>query len=629
METLAEKAKRLGMQPAGKPAVTSSAQGETLSQKAQRLGVQPKQTQNFRFSVPEMPQDRSNKIARYNQEAQVAQEESKKANSFLGKAGNFVKALGENLVGSEIGLGKSIAKIIGAGDTTLTDAQKSSSDIEVALLKRINENKAKGVDTTRLQQAYNQLKESQGEVNNLAKEQFNLPTTGKVVGQLGGTALDLLTAGTYGKATQGMKFGQLAPKMSPLVQKTAVATGLPELSKLATQKASGIGTIKGATNIAKGLGLGYTSDVTQGLQGNRGEDRTGAKAFVPGAGTVIGGAIPLVSEGAQTIRNQFTESGKNALISAKRAETLSDLESKYAKVDNIFTQGKKKGVDVKDILAKTNLLNGAVDADGTISADRAIANFNELVSPYEGKVKEALKKEGNKIKIDDIASAMDSFVAQSNLQGGANQKLSSELLGDLKGLQSRYGNNIPVEALHEIKIFRGNNSNYMDTGANVINKDVTRFFKEMVENNTRSLDVKAYNNELSKLYVVKDALEALDKKKVRGARMGKYFSSVIGTGVGASSGNPLLAILGAEIGSKVQGGVLSRSLGGNITKGMDIPSEMTDILSKKVSQKEIIPPVTIPKKSALGTLNLQSSNKAGSLKTNQATTKIPIMNVIP
>lgn len=42
METLAEKAQRLGMKPAGKPVATSTApQGETLAQKAQRLGMKP------------------------------------------------------------------------------------------------------------------------------------------------------------------------------------------------------------------------------------------------------------------------------------------------------------------------------------------------------------------------------------------------------------------------------------------------------------------------------------------------------------------------------------------------------------------------------------------------------------
>jgi hypothetical protein len=629
METLAEKAKRLGMQPAGKPATTTVPTGETLQQKAQRLGIKPT-PKDFRFNVPESPQERANKVAQYQQEAKVAQEESKKANSFMGILGNTLKGAGATLANSEVGLGQSLAKIIGAGDTTLTDAQARSSDTEVALLKRINENKAKGMDTTRLQQAYNQLKGSQGEVNSLVKEQFNLPSTQKVLGQIGGTALDLLTAGTYGKAkTAGMGFGKLAPSASSLVQKSALATGLPELSKIATQKASGIGTLKGLGNIATGASIGYASDVTQGLQGARGEDRTGGKAFIPGMGTALGMALPAVSEGTQSVKNQFTEVGKNTQISSKRRLALDDAEKKYARVGKAFAMGDKKGVDVRGILSETNLLNGAVDEDGLISAERALSNFDELVAPYEGKVREAIQKENNKLRIADVASAMDDFMAKTGLQGNASTKLESELMGDLKGLQARYGDNIPVEALHDIKVFRGNASNYVDTGANIVNKDATRFFKELVEGNTRSIDVGKYNGELSKLYTVRDAIESLGRARVKGGRAGKYFSSLIGAGIGGSTGNPLLAILGAEIGAKTQAGILGRSLGGNISKGMEIPEGISNILNKKTPQKDIIPTVTIPKKKPpLGDLNLQSSNKAGSLKSNQTKTTIPITNAI-
>lgn len=198
-------------QMGAKPATTTG--GLTLDQ------IKQKQSGGFRFDVPEAPKERENRIARYQQEAQQAQKESEKANSVMGKIGNFGKAFVGTIANSEVGLGQSLAKIIGAGDTTLTDAQKLSSDTEVALLKQINKAKGEGRDTTKLQQEYNRLKGGQGEVNALVGEQFNFPSTSKVVGQMGGTALDLLTAGTYGKATQGMKFGVKASPVSSLVQK--------------------------------------------------------------------------------------------------------------------------------------------------------------------------------------------------------------------------------------------------------------------------------------------------------------------------------------------------------------------------------------------------------------------------
>lgn len=603
-----------------RPVATTTPSGApSFVQKARP--VAPKR--EFRFDVPEPEQERQNRIGRYQQEAQASAEESKKANSFMGILGNTVKNVGATLANSEVGLGKSIAKIFGAGDTALTDAQKSSTDTEVALLKRINEKKAKGEDTTRLKQAYNTLKGGQGEVNELVKEQFNLPTTGQVAGQIGGTALDVLTAGTYSKAARS------APSFSRFVQPSkvtagAVASGLPELAPIARQTPGGLFTMKGAGNVAMGTGIGYASDVTQGLQGARGEDRTGAKAFIPGAGTALGFTLPAVAETAQSVKNVRTGQG----TITKRRTALDDIEKRYSNVQKVFSAGDRKGVDVRGILSETNILNGAVDDDGLVSAGRALENFDELVAPYENKVREAIQKEGAKVRIADVANAMDDFVSKSNLESGAYQKLNTELLQDLKGLQAKYGDNIPVEALHDTKIFRGNASNYVDTGANVVNKEATRFFKEAVENNVRSLDVKDYNGELSKLYTVRDAIEALDKKRVKGGRMGKYFSSVIGTGIGASSGNPLLAILGAEIGTRTQGKILGRAFGGQLDTPMQIPDELINMANKKVPAQDLIPPVVIPKKKDSKELNLQSKS-LGNLNMSQRTTNAPTTNVIP
>lgn len=581
------------------------------------------------FTVPKPPEDRQAKIAQYQQEAQKSEEEAKKANSFMGILGNTLKGIGGTLANSEVGLGQSIAKIIGVDSKTtqgLQKAEEMSTTTQVDLLKRIREKEARKEDTTRLKQAYNQLVSdpARKEVQSQLQEATTMPTTGQVVGQLGGTALDVLTAGTYSKAARS------APSFSRFVQPGskaatgAVASGLPELAPIARQQAGGLFTMKGAGNIATGAGIGYASDVTQGLQGARGEERTGAKAFIPGMGTALGTALPVISETAQSVKNVKTGQG----TITKRRTALDDIEKRYSNVQKVFANADRKGVDVRGLLSETNLLNGAVDEDGLVSAGRALENFDEMVAPYEGKIREAIQKEGAKVRISDLAGAMDDFVSKSTLESGAYQKLNNELLTDLKGLQAKYGDNIPVEALHDTKIFRGNASNYVDTGANVVNKEATRFFKEAVENNVRSMDVKEYNGELSKLYTVRDAIEALDKKRVKGGRMGKYFSSVIGTGIGASSGNPLLAILGAEIGARTQGAIMGRSFGGQLNKSMDIPESLINMANKRVPAQDIIPPVVIPKKTEPNTLNLQSKS-LGSLNTSQPNTSAPTKNSIP
>lgn len=160
-----------------RPVATTTAGQPSFMAKAKP--VQTNTPQDFRFSVPETPQARQNKIAQYKQDAQQANTESKQANSLWGMTKNFGKAFGSTIASSEVGLGNSLAKIIGAGDTTLTDTQKQSSDIELSLLKRINENKAKGIDTTHLQQVYNEFKNGQKDVNALVKERYNLPLRDK------------------------------------------------------------------------------------------------------------------------------------------------------------------------------------------------------------------------------------------------------------------------------------------------------------------------------------------------------------------------------------------------------------------------------------------------------------------
>lgn len=624
METLAEKAQRLGMKPAGKPVVSSST--ETLAQKAQRLGIKPKAGDSFRYDAPVLPIERQNRIAQYQQEAQASAEESKKANSAWGIFKNTIKGVGSTLANSEVGLGKSIAKIIGAGDKTLQDAQQRMSDTQIALMKAIREKEAKGEDATRLKQAYNQMMNdpSKWEIDQLAKEQFNLPTTGEVVGQIGGTALDVLTAGTYGKAVKPMASGFLyAPKLG--FGKVA-STVVPELGQIATQKASGMFTKQGVKNIATGTGIGYASDVTQGLQGARGEDRTGAKAFIPGAGTALGFALPAISEGTQSVKN--VRSGKVA--TDKRYNALLDLEKKNGKIAKVFRAGDRKGIDVRKALSENNLLNGAVDGDGRISKELAIDNFNTFIKPYEKEVRNSLQAEGRKLTQEEIASFADSFLSTTRIKGGARKRLETEIIDDLTEIMNKKGT-VDLTDIHDLKVFRGEQNNYVDTGVQAVNKEATRFYKELVEKNTQSIDVKRYNTEMSKLYAVRDAINAMDRAVVKGGRAGKYFATTAGSIIGASSGNPFLALAGAEVGNQVQSAVLRNAFGGNINKAIEPSKDLLSALATKKTGKDVVPSVVLPKaKNPIQDLNIQSSeSQALTRQANKPSTMSPKTNAIP
>lgn len=578
------------------------------------------------FALTADPAKESQQRLQQAQSEQVGYDKEAKK-GFLGRFGS---ALMKNIAPSEIGLGKSLAGILYQGSKADTQLQESIAQGEqgkVDLLKAIRENEQKGLDTTRLKTAYNEQEKTTTGTTKTARDLVQLPSTLKVAGQIGGTALDLLTAGTYSKTKTGMMgTGKLFSGSAPAVKTLATAVGAPELGNLAGQKAGGLFSLRGAGNIAKGAVPGYASDVALGLQGERGEERTGAAAFIPGLGTALGVGIPALSEAGQTVKNIRNPEPR---IMSKRSETLTTLGKKYSKVDKAIKAGERNGVDTVKILSETNLLNGAVDDDGLLAADRALANFDEFIAPFEGKVREAIQKEGRAIDISQIATDADKFLKDSRLPGAAKDQLRVALESDLRGFLLD-GDRVPVESLHDTKIFRNSHSNYTDTGATAVSKEAARFFKEQVEKNVGSLDVANYNKELSKYYAVKDVIESLNKTRVQGGRLGKYFSSVIGTGVGGMAGGPVGAIVGAEAGSRIQGQMMSRALGGNINQGLT-PSSGLINASKNVIGKNAIPDLVLPKsnKKIPDVIMGNQSSKVGNRQTSQATTIIPITNVIP
>lgn len=579
------------------------------------------------FDVPVDPAKASaNRLSQYQSEQGAYDKEAGK-----GFFSRFGKALIKNIAPSEVGLGKTISGILLQGSKTDKGLQESIStgqDTQVQLLKAIRENEAKGADTTRLKTAYNELEKTTAGTAKTARDLVQLPTNVQAAGQIGGTALDLLTAGTYSKAKTGaMGTGRLFSGSSPAVKTLATAAGAPELGNLATQKAGGLFSLRGAGNIAKGAGIGYATDVAAGAQGLRGEDREGAKAFIPGLGTALGAGIPALSEAGQTVKNikykglPFTETR----TMSKRNEAVTEIRSRYSKTEKAFAQAERRGVDIHKTLAETNLLNGAVDNNGLVKVDRALENFNEFISPYEGQVKEALAKEGKTVNLNNIVDDAVRFIDDSKLSDIQKRDLQRELASNLEAFKQFSGDNVPLTSVQDTKTFLGSRNNYLVPSKDIVDKEAARFFKELIEKNSTIMDVGGYNAELSKYYAIRDAIESLDKTRVLNGRAGKYFASVVGGMIGATSGNPIIALAGAEAGSQMRGAMMGNAFGGNLSKGLQVSDAMLNAQNPLATGKAAIPNVVIPKsKSLIGDLNLggqssKSSGKmSGSLKITQA-----------
>jgi len=582
------------------------------------------------FNVPQSPAQASAKRLSNAQEDQVPIDKEAGKSFFT----RFRQKLGENLIPSEIGLGKTLAGIAFQGSKTdrgLQDSITTGFDTQTNLLKQIRDNDSKGIDSSRLKQLYNDGESRLNKTTKTARDLVQLPTQTQVAGQLGGTALDLLTAGTFNRAkTAAMGVGKLAPGLtgSP-VKALATGVGLPELGAISGQKAGGLFSARGVGNIATGAGIGYASDVSLGAQGLRGEDRDGMEALIPGLGTLIGGSIPVLSEAGATVKNFKT--GEARTIS-KRQKAFTDLRSKSVPIDNIFKQAEKRGVDAQKVLSETNLLNGAMTPDGRIDATQALLNIDDFASEYMGQVRKALAEEGSSLNLNRLVNDAVTFVDDSRLIPSQKAELQREIAKQFDSFNQFLGDNVPLSTIHDTKIVLGSRNNYLNPSSDIIDKEAARFFKELVEKNSSIMDVKGFNTELSRILALKDVVEKLDKKVVSGGRLGKYFSQTIGTMVGGLAGGPIGAIMGAEAGSMIKGGQLSRALGGDIQKGLSASQAMLDATAPKAVGKAAIQDVVLPKNPKTGVLDLgkkpNQSNILGSRKTSQSKTTIPIKTVI-
>lgn len=608
----------------------------TKTQYEAKFGTQITSPKYQKYDVPLTPEQKTQNLSNAKAQAEKLKKESDEANKFTGQngiLGNTVTGVGETLASSQIGLGKTIAKTFGNQSDVYAKNLSSLRQTQANLYKMISEKQKKGEDASNLKRAYNQTLDQISENTKALGEETNLPSTGEALGQLGGTALDLLTAGTYGKAkTALMQTGKLSKttnrvithtgllNKSGVTKKIATAVGLPELGKISEQKATGLFTKQGIKNVGKGAAVGYGYDVTQGAQGARGEDRTGAKAFIPGVGTVIGATIPLVTETTQSFKNKFNPEIQKENLIAKRKMELDKLD-RLQTLKKTTEKGRARGIDVKNVLAETDVLHGSVDKTGKITTKGpggAVEQYtDDFIRGNEAIVSDALKKEGRSVAPQMVKQRLTQAVMDAGIEGKALTNALKAIDDEVAGYAIREGANgtIPLETLHSAKVDKYNGINFFTEGnTKKYDKTIARALKEIIEKETKSVDVQNINKELSKHFAVIDYLEKLDGKIVEGGKLGKYFAQTIGAIVGSHFG-PLGAIVGAEAGGRVKGNLMSRVFSGKTGKMFPQAKVIEDAVKFKESK-----PLELPQSS--------SEKSLGSLNTSQSTTISPTKNGI-
>lgn len=547
------------------------------------------------FKKPEahtfdVPENRTAKISRYQEEARQSAEEAKKAKSplgFLKNAFSSDAAEGLPFIGGALGLAKSANKALTSG----AEFDQKSKEIEtltssnVLLLRRIRENENAGKDSTKLKQIYNEQQAQIGKLNKeIGQTQSELPTTQQVVGQGLRTVLDAATAGTYSKAAQTFK------PLKPIFGSKSVPTVIQKGQQLLEQPAKSFsrnGLSRLGITTAESTGIGYSYDVALGLEGARGEDRTGAKAFIPGAGTVLGVAAPAVLTGLSktpVLRSAITKEGRAAQratqaeqraiqesqktdsIITKREEEIFNIENNYAKTRKAQDYSKDSGSASRKRVASTDVLVDAVDENGLIRTKQpggAVEQYRKLtIDDAEDVVLKGLEKEGASAKVTDVQRYLESNIENSNLTMDEKVAARNSIRRIIAGFKSKYPDgNIPLTELQLEKIRTTQNIDYTNSSSRIRQKAVGNAYKTLIEDKS-SLPIKDINGELGKYYEDITLLENLDGKRVKGGRLGNYFSRITGGVAGSIAGNaiggPVGSVVGAGIGSEVASRIQSK-----------------------------------------------------------------------
>jgi hypothetical protein len=227
------------------------------------------------------------------------------------KVVNTAKAVGNALTSSEQALGRGLSTVFNKeAQKTADKVNAQSSQDQQAIIDAIR----KQADPAKKQHLIDFLKQNWG-VDYKAVEQgdinpaFNM-TPKQVAGAALGTALDVVSAGSYGKAAQGAQTGVRLTKAANTAARAAEAV---DTAKTLT---TGQKALKAAKTIAQGAAQGYGYDVAGNLQADK---QNFAK---PGLGLAIGGGIPLAvaaTKGVGFIAKEVAKHTSSALSGVPKA----------------------------------------------------------------------------------------------------------------------------------------------------------------------------------------------------------------------------------------------------------------------------------------------------------------------
>lgn len=319
----------------------------------------------------------------------------------------ILKQIGNALISSERQTGETIGQSMALGTKAFTGAVESAqnlSDTQLGVLKRIQEKKRLGEDTSRLERAL---------ASSLGKEQVNIqdiaPATQKTnlqaLADVGGIGLDVLTAGTLKPASGAVK-----------TLKTVKASR--DLST--AEKLIQIAKTTGGASLAGGA-IGYGYDVTGKLQAGE----TGTEALTPGLGTAIGATVPVLGG---TLK---------AITTVSKAQAPKIINSLIKPLAKDFSYGKNPGRAVAEEGIVGNSLD---DLAKNISVSRSTIGeqLSSTADKLEGK---------STVDISNSLNSIDEAITKANKTPKTNasliqrlQDVKDDLLGAIDTKDTSFSN---------------------------------------------------------------------------------------------------------------------------------------------------------------------------------------------
>lgn len=542
----------------------SSLTPEQVSQYRQKYGIetsQPQSSQPFKFDLPKTPESRQQEIAEMQRQADLAQAEADKFKG-LGFFKQAAKSAASIAIPSEIGLGKSISAIA-SDKTKLADNLNKIEQSNLELYRLIKDKESKGQDTTALKRSYNANVDTIAQIRGQVKENLaNLPTTGQLVGQIGGTALDALTVGTYGRAAAALPSGKLALQR-------ALPSVLPQ---------GGKGVAQFAKDVLPGAAVGYGYDVTTGLQ----EGETLPQSLVPGLGTAIGAGLPIGVRATSNLAK--TASRKIPSITNIEKDVVENILTTTKPNKKAYESLKRSGINAEEELVKRNIIpkieNGRANFDiETFDLNgRQVTGNRQLLEERQeliDSLSQSLKRYDDlKITQSEILNEVEKVIANDKniYNAGRVKEVREDAIDIINDYVEQSGRNyFSPEELNFFKSAQADNSSRF---AKQLQPDYTKSdsassvataLKKIIEDKVDDINIRNINKEIGKLESLNTYLaEKVDGTAVKGGRLGIYTGRMIGAmvGAGSDSRNVVQSILGA-----IGGDAVARVLQANAVVG--------------------------------------------------------------